>query len=110
MSNPTTETGIVVVFLFQLVLQITQLFFSNRQSSKDLLIKDLQERITAMQVDFQARITNITLELSEERGQRRKLETAVFDLTKEKAFLDGQLQNQQKRKEDLILNKALSKH
>lgn len=101
MPQPSTESGIIIVLLvtnlFQLILQIAQMFFNNKQSNKDLLIKDLQDR-SALQ---DKAIADLRLELQNEREQRHKLEDLVFDLTKEKAYLDGQLQATQKRKEDL---------
>lgn len=117
MYQPTTETGIIIALLtaniVQLILQLAQMYFGNRQSTKDLLIKDLQERLTNMQTDFQSKITNMRIDFQSKitameenvkdgRDQIRKLEATVFDITKEKAYLDGQLQATQKQKELLV--------
>lgn len=92
--QPTTENGIIIVLLvtnlFQLILQIAQMVVDAKQNSKDLLIKDLQDRLT-----------NLENDLKEERNQRRKLEDVVFTLKEENAYLNGQLKAQQRRKEDL---------
>jgi len=99
--QPTTENGVIIVLLatnlFQLILQIAQMFFNNKQNSKDLLIKDLQDRIT----NLENNIINLENNVVEERAERKKLEEVVFTLKEENAYLSGQLKAQQRRKEDL---------
>ena len=94
MPQPSTETGIIIFLALtnvcQLLLQLAQLYFGSKKDSKDLLITDLQSRLTNLENDSKEKDIKI-----------RQLETQVFDLTKEKAYLDGQLQATQKRKEDL---------
>lgn len=99
--QPTTEIGFIVLG----ILQVVQMWLDSRQYKKDITITSLQQRVKTLEAELKESKKNHHAEIQELKSMVKDLEKTVFEITKQKSHLEGQievLKDQQAVKKKLI--------